>query len=536
MLNLKKYVSASAATFGLQPIRPLQSCMLDHFEDMPILNTIFGRSSAAAPVPKPMIKRRASPLKESPARDEEDETSDCPMEQVADENPSASQQPENVYMEQVDYDPDSDDDDSDEEGHPPAGRPTSKAMPHPKLVPKSPPPALRLVSKVKPAPKNILDEETESDNHPGDRPALPRRPAMRPVLTSNDRWFVRFNDYWRPTLQGEGPHTEKQCMDFIKKVYSICCYTNAQSEVYGTDIIPMVCHNGNIDLEKTVQNVEQVCKYFHMDPSKAKQITDLILWRIERMSRSFSGCLRHDPRHGIHKECRRQVDMGPDGSVQLYDALTCITHARNFIGNKPGLLLMAMFPSYGKSRFEKAFVLPSVDGSYKERKARGEIVPRNRWIEKLNTRSAQDALRPDGKEFYVDPEMEFYVRCNSGHTRQVEIQSFGRPLYSEQQREPQYDEPDYDLPTESIPPSPHPSRSEAPHEDEGTAQPKHRMRRPAPPSIEEERKIKPFAKKPIHVPCNLWTSAPQHHGERAQTWEIPVKPFGENARPHGTHR
>ena len=60
-----------------------------------------------------------------------------------------------------------------------------------------------------------------------------------------------------------------------------------------------------------------------------------------------------------------------------------------------------------------------------------------------------------------------------------------------------YDEPDYDLPTESIPPSPRPSRSEAPHEDEGTAQPKYRMRRPAPPSIEEERKIKPFAKKPI---------------------------------------
>ena len=270
--------------------------MLDHFEDTPILNTMFGRSSAAAPVPKPMIKRRASPLKESPARGEEDETSDCPMEQVTDENPSASQQPENVHMEQVDYDPDSDDDDSDEEGHPPAGRPTSKAMPHPKLVPKSPPPALRLVSKVKPAPKNILDEETESDNHPGDRPALPRRPVMRPVLTSNDRWFVtygsdtnislqkesvrpgpfgnskflsfvhedyrecstildvnpdfhfvpehqrphgvkvfwlkaRFNDYWQPTLQGEGPHAEKQYMDFIKKVYSICCYTNAQSEV-----------------------------------------------------------------------------------------------------------------------------------------------------------------------------------------------------------------------------------------------------------------------------------------------------------------
>ena len=228
---------------------------------------------------------------------------------------------------------------------------------------------------------------------------------------------ARFNDYWRPTLQGEGPHAEKQYMDFIKKVYSICCYTNAQPEVYGTDIIPMVCQNSFIDLKKTVQNVEQVCKYFNMDPSKAKQITNLILWRIERMSRLFSGCLRHDPRHGIHKECKRQVDIGPDGSVELYDALSC----------KPGLLLMAMFPNYGKSRFEIAFVYPSVDGSYNERKARGEIVPRNRWINKLTTRSAYDAPRPNGKEFLNDLDMEFYVRCNSGHTRQVDLQSFGRP-------------------------------------------------------------------------------------------------------------
>ena len=197
---------ASAATFGLQLIRPLQSCMLDHLVDMPILNLMFGRSGDAAPVPKPMIKRRASPLKESPARDEEDETSDCPMEQVADENPSASQQPETVNMEQVDYDRDSDDDDSDEEGHPLAGRPLSKAMPHPKLVPKSPPPTLRLVSKVKPAPKNNLHEETESDNHPGDRPALPRRPMMRPVLTSNDRWFVTYGSDTNISLQKESVH------------------------------------------------------------------------------------------------------------------------------------------------------------------------------------------------------------------------------------------------------------------------------------------------------------------------------------------
>ena len=242
-----------------------------------------------------------------------------------------------------------------------------------------------------------------------------------------------------------------------------------------------------------------------------------------------------------HIRSLSQVEMCPDGSVELYDALTCITHARNFIGNKPGLLLMAMFPSYGKSRFEIAFVFPSVDGTYSERKARGEIVPRNRWIDKLNTRSAQNALRPDGKDFYVDPEMEFYVRCNSGHTRQVEIQSFGRPLYPEQ-KEPHYDEPDYDLPTESIPPSPHPSRSEASHGGESTAQPKYRMRRPAPPSIEEERKIKPFSKKPItfmfpaswSTGSNLGNPSQTPRGDCTSTWHASMTSSSKtmSQKPH----
>ena len=156
--------------------------------------------------------------------------------------------------------------------------------------------------------------------------------------------------------------------------------------------------------------------------------------------------------------------MGPDGSVELYDALTCITHAR--------LLLMSMFPNYGNACFEIAFLHPAVDGSYNEHKARGDIVPRNRWIDNLTSRSAYDAFRPNGKEFL-------------------------NGLYSEQKSEPRQEEPDYDLPTESTPPSPPPSRSDAPHEDEGAAQAKSRMRRPAPQAIEEERKIKPFAKTPI---------------------------------------
>ena len=101
---------------------------------------------------------------------------------------------------------------------------------------------------------------------------------------------------------------------------------------------------------------------------------------------------------------------------ELYDALGCITHAKNFMGNQPGLLLMAMFPDYGKARFEIAFVYPSVDGSYNERKAKGCIVPKNRWIDNLTSRSACDALSPNGRGFLNDPEMEFYVRCNSGHS------------------------------------------------------------------------------------------------------------------------
>ena len=252
-------------------------------------------------------------------------------------------------------------------------------------------------------------------------------------------------------------------------------------------------------------------------------------WRMERMSRSFSGCLRHDPRHGVHKECQRQVDMGPDGSVELYDALTCITHARNFIGNKPGLLLMAMFPSYGKSRFEIAFVFPSVDGSYNERKARGEIVPRNPWIDKLTTRSAQNALRPDGKEFYNNPEMEFYVRCNSGHTRQVEIQSFGRPCTLSSRES-------LNTTNRTMIPQRNPF-----HQVRFRQDPRRLMKMKAQlsPSTEcEGRHHHPLKKREKssrsrRSPSRSCSMQPM---ERAQIWEIPVKPFGENTRPHGMHR
>ena len=127
-------------------------------------------------------------------------------------------------MEQVDYDRDADnDDDLDDEEQPLAGNPMPKAMPHPKLVPKS---TLRLMSKMKPAPKNILDEETESDNHPGDRPALPRRPVMRPTLTSNDRWHVPDGSDTDISLQRKsvhpGPFGNSKFLNFVYEYYKEC--------------------------------------------------------------------------------------------------------------------------------------------------------------------------------------------------------------------------------------------------------------------------------------------------------------------------
>ena len=130
-----------------------------------------------------------------------------------------------------------------------------------------------------------------------------------------------------------------------------------------------------------------------------------------------------------------------------------------------------------------------------ERERKGVIVPKNRWIDNLTSQAARKALRPDGAAFHNDKEMALYVRCCSGHSRPVEIESIGRPLFPEQQ-DYQQQEPDYDLPSSTIHERTHPSRSNKQHADQGATQPKYRMR-PAPESVEQERKIKPFHKKPI---------------------------------------
>ena len=141
------------------------------------------------------------------------------------------------------------------------------------------------------------------------------------------------------------------------------------------------------------------------------------------MSRLFSECLRNHQREG--RELKRAIHFNIDGSCELYEALCAITRARNFLGTIPGIFLMTMLPS---SRFEIAFVHPKSDGSYQAREARNAIVSRNRWIDNLTSQAAFDAVRPDGKSFFNDDNMDLYVRCNSGHSRYVELEAIGRPL------------------------------------------------------------------------------------------------------------
>ena len=143
----------------------------------------------------------------------------------------------------------------------------------------------------------------------------------------------------------------------------------------------------------------------------AKAVELIILWRIERMSRLFPAALRHE------KEKRHRNA-----------ALKIISHAPTLVINRPGIFLRTMFPKYGKGRFEIAFVFPSFGGSYKDRAASGQIVPPHRWTDNLTNRTAYVALR---LEFDDCQNMELHIRCSSGHTRNVNIETLGRPLWRE---------------------------------------------------------------------------------------------------------
>ena len=97
----------------------------------------------------------------------------------------------------------------------------------------------------------------------------------------------------------------------------------------------------------------------------------------------------------IHeKELKRAIHFTIDGSCELYEALCAITHARNFLGTIPGIFLMTMLPSFGKS---------SLTDHAKNGKQGTRLSPE---IDGLKTSHPKHALRPDSKSFYNDADME----------------------------------------------------------------------------------------------------------------------------------
>ena len=93
-------MSASAADLAnihrlAQPCMDIHS-FGDQISDMPLFNSVA--RGFKAPLPKSMPKRRASPLRDSPIRQEE-ETSDFPTEQLNDDRSTTSHPPEDTAME-----------------------------------------------------------------------------------------------------------------------------------------------------------------------------------------------------------------------------------------------------------------------------------------------------------------------------------------------------------------------------------------------------------------------------------------------------
>ena len=582
-------------------------------EDMPLLTNVFSLLEEQKPSGKnPSGKSRASPLKNSPPRDEEDElspdscigsfSSDESMENIGDDQGKRSNpQDVDIPMDQVDYDPDSSSNlESETDGAPSEGQPKSKAMPKkPPLAP------LRLTPKSKAQPSASLDDETESDQQVHLRPAnadrspLPRRkgkltvkapppsinfklhqeawksqssnPAAsrsegtgsedpfsniryckettnpypfwnqefvrfveqyyhecanlhhfhkdfhfipehdRPADKPKPAWLqARFDDYWQSTIRGKDKDGVADYMEFTKRIYKFCCYIQDDPKNFTTEVIPTVNHNGQIDMTRTSKNVAALCHAFSkkIDPSHAEHIVGLILWRVERLSRLFSENLRHNAWRG--KECREPIHVNLDGSAEFWEVLMQIVHAKNFLGVRPGIFLMTVFPTFGKSRFEIAFVYPKFDGTYEERAAIHEIVPKHRWISNPADKAAASALKPDGQEYYHDKSMEMYIRCIAGHSRHVEIDSIGKPLYQGHQKEQHWPEPDRDLPRSYENVDADEDDEQDPHRRKQSGKSSHEKRTPSP------KKIVPFEEYPLmfafHATYADQLEKIQHHG------------------------
>ena len=65
-------------------------CTIPVSVDMPCLSNIFGLAPPKSPTPRPASKRRASPSRDSPVHDEQEELDNIPMEQMNYKHPAPS--------------------------------------------------------------------------------------------------------------------------------------------------------------------------------------------------------------------------------------------------------------------------------------------------------------------------------------------------------------------------------------------------------------------------------------------------------------
>ena len=127
---------------------------------------------------------------------------------------------EDIPMEQVDYDRDSDT----EEDKKPADLPLEE-RPRQKAMPMQPPvPTLRLTPKIKAQASATLDEVTESDNakhQSADRPPLPRRPTKAPPASIHDSKWTNSNKLLKETMN-PSPFWNHKFLSFVQQYYCEC--------------------------------------------------------------------------------------------------------------------------------------------------------------------------------------------------------------------------------------------------------------------------------------------------------------------------
>ena len=102
----------------------------------------------------------------------------------------------------------------------------------------------------------------------------------------------------------------------------MCCYIDEQPADYGVDIFPILCHKNQIDMRKTTRNVQRICRCFGFPDECVLGVQSLVLWRVGRVSKLFSGALRHqqDQARDRDQDCP-SVQATHDGPAELHQLI-----------------------------------------------------------------------------------------------------------------------------------------------------------------------------------------------------------------------